>query len=223
MTRRNEAAFILTGLVVILTRSMFHAVIWFYPMVMLAERKKLATLALGVALIPYFWNHHYHGIFTGAMIQGCNAYLTTMPARAHGVLGLPAAFVWDWNNCAAVMRYVWHTNLHHPFYYLEGVANSVYIFFGFTANVFRFSLRQSVTTLLLAAGYFMAINGYAEGPGKLADGGTHLDSIFAFYTLIYVFVIVALMGLGEGNYYRLPVEPFVFIGLGLWVQRIYGD
>lgn len=219
----EDTLFVLTCLGVVLARSMFHALIWFYPMAMFAERKKWATLALAVALVPYFWNWHYHGVFTGAMIQGCNAYVsTTHYARTHGVPGLPTDFAWDWRNCREVMRYVWTTNLHHPFYYLEGVANSAYIFFGFTANVFVFKIKQLILAVILGAGYVLALNGYAEGPGKRSDGTIHMESFFAAYTMMYVFMVVALMGLGEGNYYRLPVEPFVFIGLGLWAQRKHG-
>jgi hypothetical protein len=152
--------------------------------------------------------------YHGGNNLGFTFYYTTCFIRAHTGIGLPWAMVCDHTKSWAVVRWCLMQDLRHPLLYLQSVAHAAYTFFSLTARypfhvqpAFNWVRDVAVQPVILAL-FILGVRGWFKlwGPGDCV-----LPLAFIFWTL---FMSVCI-SLGEGNYYRIPIEPLLWIGIAL--------
>jgi hypothetical protein len=101
--------------------------------------------------------------------------------------------------------------------YLLAVLNAVFIFFSFTANQYfsHFKAGSFWINSLILTMFWFALEGYWN---KKTPNLLPIES-FSIILMVYTLIVSILIGFNEANYYRLPIDPLIWMGLGLWVDR----
>lgn len=138
--------------------------------------------------------------------------------------------------------------LYHPLYYLEAVANETYIFFSFMPYryfpdwrswmiprtdaarhfVLDVALVYGVPAFLLTI-FWLALYGLLEPFWirgfrwkRLIEKEAALPMLrcFMVFNILYVAAIGNLCEIKEGCFYRMPIDPLLFIGAGVAIQML---
>jgi hypothetical protein len=134
----------------------------------------------------------------------------------------------------------------HPAAYLKAVLNELYLFFGLVPYLyfsnfdawFNFSsapsllaLGKSVFRLIVfpigaALSFVLAVVEFARRATHPLRSGLRAASVrgvacelYIIWTLLYVLGVSVFFELGEGCYFRMPIDPLIVIGVALSVHR----
>ena len=135
---------------------------------------------------------------------------------------------------------------HHPIDYLKAVVNEAYIYFSFKPYryfdqwqswllprtdsikhlVFDVGLVFAVPVVMLAL-FFLALYGFCRTLFKkgwkfstmFADASSlPLLRVYIVFNIIYVTLVSNMMEIKEGCFYRMPIDPLLFIGTAIALQ-----